>query len=136
MAEEPKEKDELLTLATEMKKFDTLKKELTYTLKGTVDRIEALSERMLEILDERQIKLVKFEGLGTFFIKGDAFPKIENEEALFKWLKDNGHGAIIKTGVAAQTLRAFCNSLQSEGQALPEGVTPGHMIRKVKVRAK
>ncbi len=126
--------NKMRALADELKKHLDKKKELKYTLKGTEEKIQVLSDKMIELLDEQEIKQIKFEGLGTFFIKGSSFPSVEDEGEMLQWIKDNGHGDIIKTGVQAQTLRAFCNSLQSEGKPLPPGVIAGHLVRKMAVR--
>ncbi len=121
-------------VADDLKKHLDKKKELKYSLKGTEEKIQVLSDKMIELLDEQDIKQIKFEGLGTFFIKGSSFPSVEDEAEMLQWLTDNGHKDIIKTGVQPQTLRAFCNSLQSEGKPLPSGVTAGHLVRKMAVR--
>lgn len=42
-----------------------------------------------------------------------------NEQAFFTWLRENGHGGLIKETVPAQTVKAFARELLEEGQPLP-----------------
>ena len=52
-----------------------------------------------------------------------ASPKISvlkaDKPAVMKWLKENGHGDIVKEDVHSATLRAFVIGLREEGNPLP-----------------
>jgi hypothetical protein len=127
--------DDLRAHAEKLKELTDTKKNLAELVKATNAAIESTSESMLAIMDSKEMTQVRFEGLGLFFVQGSTFPKVEGKEQFHEWLKANGQGDLIKEEVHSQTLRAFVKNLLEEGKALPPGVTPGHTVREVRVRA-
>jgi len=50
----------------------------------------------------------------------------ENQPDFFKWLREHGHGGIIKETIHAQTLGSFAKELLENGRPLPPNLT-AHM---------
>lgn len=52
-----------------------------------------------------------------------AYVKKEYQDETYTWLKENGHGDLIKETVHPQTLRAFAKDRIQDGEPLPPGIT-------------
>ena len=133
MAEAPKQ------LEIEAKKYQELaakKKKLAEETKDNNAAMEKTSDRMVDIMEARDIQKIVYADLGTFSVVGEAFPKMDNEGEFYQWCKNNGHEDLWSMKVPAQTLRAFVKSIMEDGKTLPPGIVPGYLRRKISVRAK
>ncbi len=89
------------------------------------DKIKAqegmLKAKLLEVMDSLQMQSFKMKGVGLVYVH--ASPKISvlkaDKPEVMKWLKENGHGDIVKEDVNASTLKAFVVGLREEGFPLP-----------------
>lgn len=122
--------------AKKYKELEAKKKRLAQDTKDNNAEMEKTSDRMVDIMEARDIQKIVYADLGTFSVVGEAFPKMDNEGEFYKWCEDNGHEDLWKMKVSPQTLRAFVKSIMEEGKKLPPGVVPGHLRRKIRVRAK
>jgi len=66
--------------------------------------------------------LIGYEGVGTIFpqMKVYAYVKKENEELFHNWLRENGHGDLIKAYVFPATLSSFVKEQLEQGVELPD----------------
>jgi hypothetical protein len=81
-------------------------------------RLILIPERM-EVEDTEN---VEFAGVGKLILTSDvyaAIPAAARDEA-YEWLRDNGHGALIKDSVHNSTLKAFAKDMIRDGAMLPE----------------
>lgn len=90
-----------------------------------VIRIETLPEQM----EQEGLEGFRLEGVGRITLTGDAYVKIVpgQADALFKWLRKQKLGDLIKEGINPSTLKAFAKARVEAGKSLPEGclnVTP------------
>ncbi len=127
--------EEMASLAKAFKEAKDRKAELDKESKEKEQIMKEAGARLLEIFDSKTITQIKFEELGTFFIKPSAFPKVEDQEKFYKWLRATNQDSIIKETVHPQTLRAFVKERIEKAEPMPDGVKPGHMIRQISNRA-
>jgi len=65
----------------------------------------------------------------------------ENKDKAYKWLRDNGHGAMIQETINASSLSAFAKAELAEGRELPDEIfsiftKPSTTLTRKKVKAK
>lgn len=109
-------------------------------LKGAKAKLDELRKRRIpEKMHE--LGLIRPDGRGNFthtsgarvHLKIDTFASIrrtndagqatdEHELALWQWLRESGHGDLIKETVNPMTLKSFCKERLEDGEPLPPGV--------------
>jgi hypothetical protein len=107
---------ELKRLKEELDKFDRIKK----TYQGAYDylSISVLPERM----DEEDIDTMKIANVGRLQTSADIRCNIPaaNKEKVQEWLKENGHGSMVKAEINASTFKAFVKERIKEGKEYPD----------------
>jgi hypothetical protein len=81
--------------------------------------------RIVKIPDQfanEQLKIVKIDGIGRVNLKADLFASIKTgqKEAAFEWLRDTGHGGIIKPAIHSATFKAAVKEMLKNGEEIPE----------------
>lgn len=141
----PSEESGLEAIVSEMIESKRLVDELEATLKGAKAQLDDIRKRRLpEKMQE--LGMVGPSGRGGFthssgakvHLRVEVWANIRKEvaEETYAWLKDNGHGDIIKETVNAQTLRAFAKERIEDGEPLPPGITTTMETVAVLVRPK
>lgn len=102
------------------KEFDILRKEI-------------LPEKM----DEVGFDNVNITDVGRISLRAEMYASIiaDKKEEGYEWLRENGHGDMIKPTVNNSTFKAFCKEQMSEGVELPDeffSVTPYTMATLTK----
>lgn len=112
-------------------------------LKANVDELKTLTKSVEAQYDDmrkrrlpdkmQELGLISPDGKGGFThssgakvhlrVEVYAYCKKENEPAFFEWLREQGHGALIKETVHTQTLKAFAKECLNNGVALPAQLT-------------
>lgn len=116
---EGKSVSELVQLLSELK--DKLDRVNDYRTKLNKE-LELLSKVVLpNAMNDEGISSVKVDGVGRVTLRSDIYARIPaaNREAAMEWLREHGHGGLIKETVHHGTLRAAMKELLREGKELP-----------------
>lgn len=93
---------------------DMLEKRLTEVNKR---KIELETKEIPQIMEDAEQSKVKIDGVGTIYLKADLYCHPEGD--IIEWLKENGHGSIVKETVHHGTLRSWANEQLDTGGTLP-----------------
>jgi seryl-tRNA synthetase len=116
-------KDRKDTLEGELKELDQELKTLT-------------TETLPAAMDENDIEKFTVEGVGTIYqqVKVYAYVKKENEPKFHAWLREQGHGDMIREYVFPATLSSFAKEQIEAGVELPDFLpaakVPTAMLRR------
>jgi len=125
------------SLVSEMLDLKSNAEELDALLKSVRAKYDEIRQRRLPDLMQ-QLGMVSPDGKGSF-THGSSGAKVhlrlevyahvrkEAEEEFFTWLKENGHGGLIRETVNAQTLKAWAKDRVRDGDPLPPQVTVSPM---------
>lgn len=78
----------------------------------------------VSIMEDMGVESMRVKDIGVVSITTDAYTSVkkENREAAYKWLKDNGHGDVIKNNVNSSTMKALLKDLRRQGVEFPEEI--------------
>lgn len=110
------EQNELMEMLSQVKEE---KKRLEKELKEVNQRITAIEEVLIELMESQDITQIKNSSLGTFSIKTQVFVSPRDKEAMYRWLRANGHGSIIKESVHNKALNSLFSEILQE-ESIPE----------------
>jgi len=113
----------LTILGREFADLKERKARLEAELSETEAELKKISTELLpQAMDENEIEKFTIEGVGTIFpqMKVYAYVKKENEELFHNWLRENGHGDLIKAYVFPATLSSFVKEQLEQGVELPD----------------
>ena len=87
----------------------------------TYAEFELLRKKVLpEVMDEQGFQTVKIEGVGRIQIGFQVSAKQVDKEALFQWMKENGHPDLIAEVINASTLGSFIKTQIAQGDPIPD----------------
>lgn len=110
----------LHAMAENMKLLQAEKEEVEASLSLINARLDVLRfEAIPNKMDEDGIERVKFEGIGRVSLTADMFLSVNDKQALYEWLRDNGFGDLIQDNVNPSTLKAFVKGRMKEGKDVP-----------------
>ena len=91
-------------------------------LQGRVDFLRDIA--LPHALDEAGLKNATVDGVGRVALTHDLYAsiKVEDRDAAFNWLRENGHEALIVETVNAQTLRAWAKEQIRNGKPISERI--------------
>lgn len=115
------------------------------TLKAMIARMQVLGDELDELEDRRkpiqkEYDTLRLEGIpsamaeeditsmkgswGRCTLTSDMYVTVKEGQklALFDWLEEGGHEAMIQPTVNSQTLKAFCKEQMKAGNELPDDV--------------
>lgn len=94
--------------------------EIVSNIKAEMEKVEG---QLASLMEARKIDKFTAGGV-TFFTKEVNYPsvKVADQEALFAWLDEHGHGAIAKRTIHPMTLRSWVTDQLEEGEALPSQI--------------
>jgi hypothetical protein len=107
---------------------------LEATLSQKKESKKQLEEREIpELMERAEIEKITFQGIGTIYLKTEPKASVlkENEPVFFQWLKDNGHGDIVKETVHHRTLSSWAKEVLEQGLPVPEIVQVFHQTKAV-----
>lgn len=92
----------------------------------------------------RRAGIVSDDGRGSFtlpdgatvYLRSTLYPSVRkaNQPRFHAWLREEGHGDLIKETVHHQTLKAFCREQVEAGRNLPEDLVTTHYVTKASIR--
>lgn len=97
---------------------DVLKAQLSDNEKA----MDALNQELTEYFEANDISNLTVNGVGQFIHTTTTYPKVEDKDACYTWLKHRGDFEMLAS-INHNTFRAFYNGLMEAGEALPPGVT-------------
>jgi len=87
----------------------------------TNSEFELLSRMVIpKAMEEQGLTKFTADGIGTLRVDNKVSVSQLDKEALFKWLKENGHPDIIKGSVNASTLTSFVKAQVAQGEPIPD----------------
>lgn len=108
--------------AQRLRELTDRKETLEGELKEVEQELKLLKTDVLpRVMDENEIEKFTVEGVGTIFtqIKVYAYVKKEDEATFHAWLREQGHGDIIREYVFPATLSSFAKEQLEAGVELP-----------------
>jgi hypothetical protein len=103
-----------MKLADEFFALKREKEELTAKLKNVNERIEVADKELQLWMEAQELEQIKTSE-GTLFPRTECYARIEDQDAAFAWLKDNGMEDVIKFSVHAKTLSSIAKDQEIPG---------------------
>jgi hypothetical protein len=113
----------LTELAQRFRELKDRKDSLNAELKELQEELSRLETELLpQKMEENEIEKFTTDGVGTIFTQVKVYASVvkADETSLHNWLRDQGHGALIKETVAPGTLNSFVKEQLEQGTDLPE----------------
>jgi hypothetical protein len=113
----------LTELAQRFRELKDRKDSLNAELKELQEELTILETQLLpQKMEENEIEKFTTDGVGTIFTQIKVYASVvKAEESRFHdWLREQGHGAMIKPTVAPGTLSSFAKEQLEAGVELPE----------------
>ncbi len=95
------------------------KKKRVEDLKETEKTLTAITEVLVEDMEERELTQLKNSRLGLFSVRTKVYVTVNDKQKLFQWLRDNDYGDLIKEEIHHQTLNELFSEILTNG-SLPE----------------
>jgi len=95
---------------------------LTEQLAEVQDSLNKVESSIIESFSDKEIKTIKYEGLGSIIIpKARLYASYqkENEDDVFKFVRDRGDGALIREAIHPSSLSKFVDTLLTSGREVP-----------------
>jgi len=73
-----------------------------------------------EKMDDEDINIVTFDGIGKLSIKYAGSAKQLDKEALAEWLREHGHESMIKPSINSSSLSSFMKNQIDLGEEVPD----------------
>lgn len=91
-----------------------------------------------ELADEEGVSTMTVDGIGRMGLSSDMYTSIraDDREVAYQWLRDHGHGDIIKETVNAGTLKSFCKEMVKNGEEIPECISATPYTRATLTKVK
>lgn len=117
--------NKLTEYAKNLRNLKTRKDKLEDELKAVNEQIKMVAEIDLpKAMEDADIESFKVENIGTVYLQNKLYVSVlaDDREKLYGWLRDHGHGDLIKDWVFPQTLTAFAKEQMNENNPLPDFV--------------
>jgi hypothetical protein len=99
------------------------KEELKESLKSVEADIKKIAEQELpKLMEDAELEKASFQGIGTLYLETKTRVSVlaADKPDFIKWLKANGHGAIVKEDVNPKTLESWGKEVLDQNISLPE----------------
>lgn len=75
-----------------------------------------------DLMDKENVGSVTYDHIGKVIVTSDLRVSIPAHvrDSAYKWLRENGHGGLVKETVNASSLKAMAKDIMLEGSALPD----------------
>ena len=113
-------------IAEQLLQLKVLESEHNDALKDIKRQIDEIQKREIpELFEVQGVTNAKVAGVGTIYLQDKVFAyvKAEDQDRFKDWLRDNGHGELIKETVHAATLTAWAKEQLEQAKPLPEFVS-------------
>lgn len=91
-------------------------------LKCIQANIDIAQEEIIDEFESRQIKSMKLDGIGNFFMRTSSYPKVTDPQVLRVWMEAQGIPWEVVTAFNSKKLQGFYNERLEQGIELPPGV--------------
>lgn len=127
--------DEQFVLCFELKALERARDDAEDEFERLKKSYTELERRFLDYMSVKGVELVRYDELGRFSPDYQIFPKVEDEDALWSWLRTNGHGDVIKTvtSVHPSTLRGM-NNKHEEANGCPLPGCSSYVKTKISIK--
>lgn len=125
--------EQLIEFGKQLKQLTAKKKALKDEESKVTEAIDTLQEKFVEAMSLYKLQNFKIKELGQFYVHASIFPKVNDQEKLFKDLREKGAGDIIKETVFSSTLRAYTKECIENNNEIPKGIDI-HTKTTVRVR--
>ena len=95
------------------------KEALTQEATEVQSSIDDMEKVMIDKMEEMEVKSLKFDGIGTFYVYEMLSTKIEEEPQCFAWLKARGYSDAFKRTIHHQTLKRIAKDLLEQSLTIP-----------------
>lgn len=115
--------DRLTGLARRFRELKDRKDSLNNELKELGEELKKIETELLpQAMEENEIEKFTVDGVGSIYTQMKVYAYItkENEPLFHAWLRDQGHGELIKEYVFPATLSAFAKEQLEQGNDLPD----------------
>jgi hypothetical protein len=96
----------IFDVARKLANLKEQKEELELQLKEINGKIQIVNDQLSELMLIEKLQLFNMDGK-TFYASNLSIPKILNDDAFAKWLKDHGEDGILRLTVHHSTLQAW-----------------------------
>lgn len=113
----------LTALAKRLRELKDRKDVLAEGLKAVEAEIKDVAEvKLPAAMDDNEVERFTIEGVGSVYqqVKVYAYVKKDDTEKFHTWLRESGHGDLIRDYVFPQTLSSFAKELIEEGGEVPD----------------
>lgn len=113
-------------IGAELQKLKASEDQLNDELKEVKRKIDDIQKREIpELFEAQGVTNAKVPGVGTIYLQDKVFAyvKAEDQDRFKDWLRENGHGDLIKETVHPATLTAWAKEQLSEAKPLPDFVS-------------
>lgn len=81
--------------------------------------LDQIKFELTNIMTETGVQKFALEGMGTFYLSTNIYPKFPNAEALIKWLDDNGKPEIAPRKIHVPSLKEFVEERMENDLIVP-----------------
>lgn len=110
------------SLAAEFKDLKDRKEQHEDQLKEINKDIDALSQRIADLLESAGLHKISVDGVGTVSVEIKNRPTVNEKDQLIAWLDNHKMSKMAPRTVHPQSLLGLVNELLEQGNPLPDGV--------------
>lgn len=114
--------ENVAVMAKRLRDAKDKKDELEEALTGTNKEIDELSKKLAERLESDGVDSIRVPDVGTVYIQIKNRPNVTDQDGLHMYLRENGHGAMIKETIHPMTLIGFVNERLKNNEELPPSI--------------
>lgn len=115
--------DKIVEEGKKLAKLRGQKEKLEAQLKVVQEQITNLQVAVIpQLMEDAEVDKITLKGIGTMFVQQKMYVGLLSDDrpTAYKWLRENGHGELIKDWVFPQTLTAFAKEQIEGGKPLPD----------------
>jgi len=115
--------ENLIEAAKELGALRDRKEELEAELKViNKAKTELETQRLPQMMEDAEVEKMTIEGVGTLYTQAGVYASIlaSDRDKAYDWLREHGHGDIVKETVHHQSLTAWVKEMLGDGNQLPE----------------
>jgi hypothetical protein len=99
-----------------------VKNDLDEKLKKLQEQIDIEQSAMVDLMESLQVKNIRLDDIGMFYLASSVYPKVIDQELLFSYLREHDAGSLIKETVNSNTLRAYVKECMDNANETPKGI--------------
>jgi len=94
-------------------------------------RLSVIPDRM----EEEEITSINIADVGRLGVASDMQTSVlaENRDAFHSWMRENGHGDLVKETVHSSTMKAFIKEQIQNGEEIPDDLVKVHAFMRASI---